>query len=163
MEELIDVVNKNNVVIGSATMKEVYEKKLNHRIVHVLIFNAKDEIFLQKQSMKKRFCPGYWTTSAGGHVQKDESYKHAAKRELKEEIGIDVSLKLILETTFDVYGMIKFLNVFKGFSQGPFKFNEEEVMDGKWFSLAEIKGIIKENKVIHPELAHIINKLSSVL
>ncbi len=159
VQEVLDVVDENNKVVGFAPYEEVYSKRLNHRIVHVLIFNDKGEIFLQMRSAQKKFCPGHWVTSAGGHVQKGESYEKAAKRELKEELGVSVPLMLLDETPYDHYKMRKFLQVFRGVSEGPFKFNPEEVAGGRWFSVPDVRDMVKKNQLIHPELAHVIEKL----
>jgi mutator protein MutT len=159
MQEMLDVVDEKNEVVGSAPYDEVYDKRLNHRIVHVVIFNDKGEIFLQQRSAKKNFCPGHWVTSAGGHVQKGETYEQAAKRELKEELGIKASLTKIDESTYDHYKMRKFLQVFRAVWNGPFKLNEKEVVGGRWFTVNDAKDMVKKNQLIHPELAHVIEKL----
>lgn len=161
MTEFLDVVDDNNEVISSASSEEIYEKRLNHRIVHVLIFNDKGEILLQQRSAQKKFCPGHWVTSAGGHVQKGESYIQAAKRELKEELGIETELTKINESPYDHYKMRKFLEVFRGIHEGPFQHNPEEVADVKWFSVADVRDMVRKNQLIHPELAHVIEKLYS--
>lgn len=160
-QEVLDIVDEHNNVIGFAPYDDVYTHRLNHRIVHVLIFNGKGEIFLQQRSAKKKFCPGHWVTSAGGHVQKGESYEHAANRELKEELGIEAPLTKIHESPYDHYKMRKFLEVFRTVHEGPFNLNEEEVAGGRWFPVAEVKEMVRKNELIHPELAHIIDKLYS--
>jgi len=159
MQEFLDIVDDKNEVVGSAPYDEVYSKRLNHRIVHVLLFNDKGEIFLQQSSANKKFCPGHWGTSAGGHVQKGEAYEQAAKRELEEELGVIVPLIKILDTPYDHYKMRKFLSVFRGISEGPFNFNEEEVAGGRWFSVADVKDMVSKHQLVHPELAHVIEKL----
>ena len=160
-QEVLDIVDETNNVIGSAPYDEVYAHRLNHRIVHVLIFNEKGEIFLQQRSPKKTFCPGHWSTSAGGHVQKGESYEEAAARELKEELGVSAKLTKIHESPYDHYKMRKFLEVFRVVHEGPFTLNEEEVAGGRWFPVAEVKDMVRKNEMIHPELAHVIDKLYS--
>ncbi len=159
MQEFLDVVDDNNEVVGSATEDEVYEKRLNHRIVHVLVFNGKGELFLQQRSAKKKFCPGHWVTSAGGHVQKSESYEAAAKRELKEELGVELELTKLDESPYDHYKMRKFLQIFRAVYDGSFSFNQEEVSGGRWFSVHDVKDMVKKNQLIHPELAHVIERL----
>ena len=52
-EEIFDVVNDRDEVIGQKSRSEIHRLKLNHRAVHVLVFNARGELFLQKRSMKK--------------------------------------------------------------------------------------------------------------
>ena len=91
--EMIDVVNEENKIITSVPITDIYKKKLSHRIVHVLVINPETyDIYLQVRSEDKSFLPGYYCTSAGGHVQAGESYIEAARRELKEELGIEAPL-----------------------------------------------------------------------
>ena len=68
--EYIDVVNDRDEVVGEVSRKDLYKKALLHRIVHVLVFNKKEELALQLRSDKMSYRPLYWSTSAGGHVQK---------------------------------------------------------------------------------------------
>ena len=90
--EFLDVVNENDEVMDRASKREVYEKLLTHRIVHILIFNDKGEMALQLQSKYKSFCPNHWCTAAAGHVLSGESYEKAALRELEEEIGVKTTI-----------------------------------------------------------------------
>ena len=87
VEDIFDVVNERDEVIGRAPRKEVHAKGLMHRAVHVLVLNARGEVFLQKRSMKKDRQPGKWDSSAAGHVDSGETYDVCAVRELQEEIG----------------------------------------------------------------------------
>ena len=45
-EEIFDVVNERDEVIGQKPRSEVHARGLLHRAVHVLVFNARGEIFL---------------------------------------------------------------------------------------------------------------------
>ena len=87
--EIFDVVNDRDEVIGSAPRNEVHRLGLMHRATHVLVFNSRGELFLQKRSQKKDRQPGLWDSSASGHVDKGETYDACAARELKEELGLD--------------------------------------------------------------------------
>ena len=88
-EEIFDVVNERDEVIGQATRQEVHRLGLLHRAVHVLVFNSSGQVFLQKRSLKKDRQPGVWDSSASGHVDRGEDYDACAARELREEIGLD--------------------------------------------------------------------------
>ena len=159
MTELLDVVNDANEVVGEASVDWVYQQKLNHRIVHVLVFNDKGEIFLHQLSANQTFCPGHWSTSAGGHVQKGEGYAAAAKRELENTLGVELPLIRIHEGHYDHYKMRKFLEIFRGISPGPFHLNPRMAAAGRWFSVADVKDMVRKNQLVHPELAHVIEKL----
>ena len=56
--ELLDVVDINDRVIGVKTRGEIHAKGLMHRAVHILVFNSKGELFIQKRSMCKDENPG---------------------------------------------------------------------------------------------------------
>src|SRR6266571_6880500 len=90
-EEIFDVVNEHDEVTGQQTRSEVHRLGLKHRAVHVLVFNDRGEVFLQKRSMKKDRQPGVWDSSASGHVDTGEDYDACAVRELGEELGLHVS------------------------------------------------------------------------
>src|SRR5450432_1361726 len=93
-EEIFDVVNERDEVVGQAPRKEVHARGLWHRAVHVLVFNARGEVFLQKRSMLKDTARGKWDSSASGHLDSGEDYGACAMRELREEIGLCVSAPL---------------------------------------------------------------------
>src|SRR5436190_11834879 len=89
-EEIFDVVNERDEVIGQKPRSEIHRLKLKHRAVHVLVFNARGELFLQKRSMKKDCQPGAWDSSASGHLECGEDYDVCAVREVREELGVDL-------------------------------------------------------------------------
>src|SRR5216110_4037851 len=91
VEETFDVVNERDEVIGQQPRSEVHRLRLNHRAVHVLVFNARGELFLQKRSMRKDCFPGAWDSSASGHLASGESYDACCFRELSEEIGLQLA------------------------------------------------------------------------
>src|SRR5262252_72609 len=90
-EEIFDVVNERDEVIGRETRSKVHRLGLKHRAVHVLVFNGRGQIFLQKRSMKKDRQPGLWDSSASGHLNAGEDYDACAVRELGEELGLKIS------------------------------------------------------------------------
>ena len=91
-EEVFDVVDEADRVIGSAPRSEVHRRKLRHRAVHVLLFNARAELFVQKRSTVKDTFPGCYDSSASGHLNSGEDYDICATREVQEEIGLVVAV-----------------------------------------------------------------------
>src|SRR5882757_2672876 len=90
-DEIFDVVNDRDEVIGQEMRANVHRLGLKHRAVHVLVFNRRGELFLQKRSMKKDTFPGAWDSSSSGHLDTGEDYDTCAVRELQEEIGLTVA------------------------------------------------------------------------
>lgn len=89
MSEFFEIVDENDEVIGLARRSECHGNPgLVHRVAHVLVFNRRGELLLQKRSMNKDIQPGRWDTSVGGHLDPGETYYDAALREMREELGI---------------------------------------------------------------------------
>jgi len=85
---MLDVVDLNDVVVGSKTRGEVHRLQLPHRSVHVLVFNPDKDLLLQKRSMLKDECAGMWDSSCAGHVEAGQSYAETVAREFEEELGV---------------------------------------------------------------------------
>lgn len=135
-EEIFDVVNEQDEVIGRETRREVHRLGLNHRAVHVLVFNRRGELFLQKRSMKKDKHPGTWDSSSSGHLDSGEDYDTAAVREVHEEIGL--KLDRVPERLFKINACpdtgMEFVWVYRCQSEGPFQLHPEEIDTGAWFA-----------------------------
>lgn len=139
-EEIFDVVNERDEVIDRQPRSVVHARGLLHRAVHVLVFNARGEVFLQKRSMKKDRQPGVWDSSASGHVDSGEDYDTCAVRELREEIGLSLT-----ETPRRLFKIdaceetdAEFVWVYQCESEGPFTLHPDEIDEGGWFSSAEV-------------------------
>ena len=55
-DELLDVVNDNDEVTGQAMRSMVHQQGLQHRGVHVFLFNAQGEMLIQKRSADRHLC-----------------------------------------------------------------------------------------------------------
>lgn len=129
------------------------KKKLNHRIIHIMVVNPENnKIYLQKRSENKSFLPGYYCSSAGGHVSSGEKYEEAAKRELYEEIGIDKEIENIGDIIFESNNHKRYIRLFICYEKEGFEFNDGEVASGEFFSIEKVKELIEKNEKIHPQL-----------
>jgi isopentenyl-diphosphate delta-isomerase type 1 len=134
--EIFDVVNDRDEVIGQNTRREVHRLGLRHRAVHVLVFNRCGEVFLQKRSMSKDTFPGAWDSSASGHLDSGEDYDTCAVRELREEIGL--VRERAPERLFRIEACAdtgqEFVWVYRLEAEGPFTLHPEEIETGGWFT-----------------------------
>ena len=162
--EFIDVVDDHNQVIGQMAKSELYEKKPHHRIVHVLIYNDQGEMALQLRSANVAFCPNHWVTTVGGHVQTGETTEAAAKREMMEEIGVDLPLEYVFDAEYlppTLPGVIKFLTIYQATYNGPFSPDPNDVAKVEYFPLSEIVLMPERGERFHPELSFLLQKLTS--
>lgn len=146
-EELFDVVDLNDVVVGQATRKEVHARGLLHRAVHVFVFNCAGELFLQKRSQSKDTAPGAWDSSASGHVDAGEDYDGCVVRELREEIGLALDRTPARWLRLDACAETgnEFVWVYRGAAEGPFKLHPDEIETGAWYRLSEIARQVREH------------------
>ena len=146
-EELFDVVNENDVVVGCLPRSEVHATNLLHRSIHTIVINDRNEVFLQLRGPDRDNNPSLWDTSVAGHLHSGEDYDHAAIREIGEEIGIKLDqppeklfkLKGCKETDYE------FCWIYRLHRNGPFKLDPEEAVDGKWVSPRELNRWIQQS------------------
>lgn len=157
--EFLDIVTDDNRVVGTASKAEVYRRQLTHRIVHVLVFNKRGELLLQRRSGLVAFCPHHWVTSASGHVRSGETFEQAALREAREEIGVELNLD---QTYRDLYndprGMNKVLTTFTATHEGPFRMDPKDLEELRFVSLPDVWAMIRNNEPFHPELLFLLYK-----
>src|SRR4051812_20062476 len=146
LDELFDVVDEHDRVIGQMPRREVHRQKLRHRAVHLLVTNRVGQVFLHQRSMQKDLFPGVWDSSGGGHVGGGEDYDGTAVREREEEIGCRPERppqRLFKIEAREETGQ-EFVWVYRVEAEGPFTLQADEIQRGGWFAVAEIDRWIAE-------------------
>ncbi|MER5708094.1 NUDIX domain-containing protein [Streptomyces sp. NPDC053253] len=87
-EEIHDVVDEHDRVIGRAPRAEVYARGLIHRCVFVRVRDAEGRTFVHRRTPDKLLFPSQYDMFVGGVVAAGESYDEAALREAEEELGV---------------------------------------------------------------------------
>jgi isopentenyl-diphosphate delta-isomerase len=88
---LIQLVNAQGEFTGIAEKLSAHREGLLHLAFSVLLYRIKDgrvQYFLQKRADDKYHSGGLWTNTCCSHPYPNESPSVAAKRRLKEELGI---------------------------------------------------------------------------
>jgi len=136
--EFLTVVDQNNHLLPPLDRKTVHQKNLYHRAAHVFILNRFGELFLQRRSHRKDNFPLRWDSSAAGHVDAGEGYLECARREVREEIGLDCGLSKIGAVSASERTGNEFIEVFLGHADHPVSLNIYEIETGGYFALAMI-------------------------
>ncbi|WP_236245441.1 NUDIX hydrolase [Streptomyces sp. CC210A] len=87
-DEVLDVVDEHDEVVGQLRRGEVYARGLRHRCVFVLARDAEDRVFVHRRTATKLVFPSLYDMFVGGVVGAGESYDDAALREAEEELGV---------------------------------------------------------------------------
>ncbi len=129
-QELFDEVDAEDRVLGPRTRGEIHARGLRHRAVHVLVFNHRGELFLQKRSAWKDREPLKWDSSTAGHVDAGEDYPAAARRETLEELGVELPLQWVGRIPACAATGEEFVEVFHARHEGPFACPPAEIDGG---------------------------------
>src|SRR5262245_12992954 len=140
LNERFSVVDENDEVQGYATRAEVHGNNLRHRAVHILIFNQAGNLYLQQRSRRKDRHPLKWDSSAAGHVTAGENDDQTARRELNEELGVEVPLERIFRLTSSSCTDQEFIFGYLGVVSGDLAPNKCEIERGVFFAPAVIDG-----------------------
>ncbi len=83
MDELLDIVNDKDIVIGHEMRSITHQLGLQHRGVHVFLFAPDGKMLVQKRSMDRAQSPSMLDCSISEHIKAGESYIDAAVRGMK--------------------------------------------------------------------------------
>jgi isopentenyldiphosphate isomerase len=135
-EELLDVVDENDSLVEVKTRGEIHARGLIHRAVHILVFNNRGDLFIQKRSMNKDENPGLWDSSAAGHVDSGEDYLQCALREITEELGIVVEgvLQALFKLPASAATGYEHSLIYRYDFDGPLILQKDEIDEGRWIS-----------------------------
>jgi isopentenyldiphosphate isomerase len=87
-EEMVDLVDEEDHVIGRAPRREVRARNLLHREVAAIVRGPGGEVYVHRRTDTKDVFPGMYDMFVAGVVTSGESYEDAIRRELAEELGI---------------------------------------------------------------------------
>ncbi len=152
MTEYLTVVDKKNRPLPKKlTRHRVHEQGLWHRTVHIWVLDSKSRLLLVKRGEWKSQDPGKWASYIGGHVLYGESFREAATRETKEEIGIGINklsrfLPIILKSSTEAKEHTKVFLI-KLSSNEKIVTSNKEFTDYKLIepSLEDLKTITNDN------------------
>lgn len=153
MTEYFPVVTVEGEVVGRALRQDCHNgSHILHPVVHLHVFSSDGKLYLQRRAMHKDLLPGYWDTAVGGHVMYGETIMQALAREVQEEIGItDFTPEHVKTYRYDSSRESEMVHVYKTIYDGPFRWNDGEVMDGRFWSLDELRQALGQG-ILTPNL-----------
>jgi isopentenyldiphosphate isomerase len=110
------------------------------------VFNSRGELFLQKRAMTKDENPGYWDSSAAGHLNAGEGYRTSAHRELMEELGISGELRFFMKFPACRETYWEHVETYLCTTDQKITINPMEISEGRFWPIPDLK----ESVCSHP-------------
>jgi len=156
--ELLDVYDDNGQKTGRVVERGSKDFKEGEHIAVAIIYieNSNNEFLIQKTSKEK----GGQYSSTGGHVDHGEEPIDSIKREVKEELGIDIDNDSIIDLGYMCVDFpIRFcFYLKKDIDIKDIKLQEDEVESISYMTVDEIKELI-DRGLMHAGHAKVLEKV----
>ncbi len=143
MEERVILVDERDREVGTRAKLSAHVDGKLHRAVSVFVFDADENMLLQRRAAAKYHSGGLWSNTCCGHPRPGESSEEAAHRRLREEMGFDCRLRPVLNFIYRSElenGLFEheYDHVFVGRFEGTPAPNPDEVDDWRWVSVEDV-------------------------
>ena len=119
----------------------------------ISIFNAKGQLALQLRASDDKKYPLHWDFSAAGEIDPGENSLEGAKRELKEELGVELDVEPTGDIQYKSPSDGEHLYFFKAKYDGTFKPDPAEVAEARFFDREEVDEMLESGEKFHPQFS----------
>ncbi len=139
LDDPVVLIDENGKPAGTAGKLDAHQRGLRHQAISVIIRNKAGHLLLQRRHLEKYHCGGQWTNACCSHPRPGERAATAARRRLRQEMGIAVPLKLLFQTEYRAKVSTdlvehEVVDVFAGTFDGAPRPDPDEVADWCWIS-----------------------------
>jgi 8-oxo-dGTP pyrophosphatase MutT (NUDIX family) len=139
---LVDVVDADDQVVGTATRARMRAEGLRHRAVYVVVRTTDDQIVVHRRADWKDVYPGAWDICFGGVLDAGEAWADAAVRELAEEAGIAAPLRPVGSGAYDDGDAPVNGRIYECVHDGPYPCPDGEVVEVRTVPLGELASFL---------------------
>jgi isopentenyldiphosphate isomerase len=141
----IPIVNEQDEIIGYKERGELGPKDIC-RVTGLWVTSPEGDTLLARRAFTKKHNPGKWGPAVAGTVEEGETYESNIIKEAEEEIGLvkfspQISFKNRRSRGHEYWGQWFTAVVDRSY---PFKKQDEEVEEIRWFSKNELIKFLEE-------------------
>jgi isopentenyldiphosphate isomerase len=159
-DEYLDLVDDKDYVVGYIKRSEAYHKKIKtFRTINGLIVNQKGLLWIPLRHPNKLLWPSLLDASVGGHVHKGESYDQAFKREVKEELNLDIDTLYwspIKKFNPFINNVTSFTYLYLILYSEHIYYNKDDFLEGSYVDINTFRRKIANTNYAKPDLLPII-------
>lgn len=160
--ERVVLVDAHDRPFGDGDKLDVHRTGQLHRGFSIFIFNANEDLLLQRRADEKYHFAGRWSNSCCGHPRPGEATARAALRRLGEELGFQAPLseqmQLVYRAQDPLSGLIEheYLHVFRGHYVADPRPDPAEVGAWRWISVAAVRRGLRVSPGLFTPWFHLI-------
>lgn len=155
-DELIEIVDDSDKVVKTMLRSDAAKLNLlNFRAIYVWLVNSKGQLYVPVRNRHKKLYPGGYDFSVAGQVAVGESYEEAFRREVLEELNLDVNdykWREIAKLTPTENGVACFLKLYEIKADIEPKYNKDDIESAKWLTPKQILLNIYSGQYFKPDI-----------
>jgi isopentenyl-diphosphate delta-isomerase len=138
------LVDEQDREVGVGRKSEVHRTGALHRAFSVFIQDPEGRVLLQRRAEGKYHSPGLWANTCCSHPHPGEPLEEAARRRLREEMGIECELELACAFVYHAdlgHGLVEheYDHVFLGRCLLEPRPDAAEVSEWRWVTPRELE------------------------
>ncbi len=159
-EELLDLVDEHDKVIGTASREKIYAEGLrNYRVIHAFIVNNEGKLWIPRRVSTKKLYPNGLDYSIAGHVESGETYEEGLHKEASEEVNLnlnEVEYKEIASFNPHTHDVHCFQKVYEIKSDDVPNFNRDDFSGYEWLLPEEIISRFESGEIGKEDIPEVV-------
>lgn len=142
---MLQIVDQLGKTIGATEKMAAHERGGTlHRAVSVILIDNEGRMLIQRRASTKYHFAGKWANACCTHPLMWESLEEAGQRALREELGIDTSLREVTQFVYRAYDPesgyteYEFDHILFGYWNAKLSPNSQEVSEVEWLTPGEL-------------------------
>lgn len=140
----MDLIDDDGRTVGVVSRSRMRSERLAHRCVYLLVSNSAGELFVHQRTATKDVYPSYWDVTVGGVLAAGESFDTGARREGREELGVEVDPEPLFPFRYADERTVVQAMVYRVRHEGPFALQPEEIARGMFVTEAGLARLLAE-------------------